>query len=49
MPYADVKSRLLVAFDPVTKGSTHFAMFVFDVLGLFQEFPRFFPLVFRAP
>ncbi|KAJ7478976.1 hypothetical protein FB451DRAFT_1395588 [Mycena latifolia] len=26
-----------------------FAMYVFDTLGLFQEFPRYFPVVFRIP
>jgi hypothetical protein len=34
---------------PSRKAVRLFAMFVFDVLGLFQEFPRFFPVVLRSP
>jgi hypothetical protein len=39
----------LLRLIPSRKAVQLFAMFVFDVLGLFQEFPRFFPVVFRAP
>ncbi|KAJ7656247.1 hypothetical protein DFH06DRAFT_991790 [Mycena polygramma] len=39
----------LLKLVPSRKAVRLFAMYVYDVLGLYQEFPRFFPVVLRLP
>ncbi|KAJ6467524.1 hypothetical protein C8R47DRAFT_813643 [Mycena vitilis] len=39
----------LLKLIPSRKAVRQFAMYVFDVLALYQEYPRFFPVVLRLP